>query len=75
MFKYIVIDNGALFQALLAFVLTFSVFLIIMLRAWKMRSSEADHLASLPLDNDSNSESDRETDISTASDTTHTTKS
>lgn len=71
MFKYIVIDNGALFQALVAFVLTFSVFLIIMLRAWKMRRSEADHLASLPLDNDS----DSETHISTVSDTTHTTKS
>ena len=53
LFKNIVLDNGGQLQGAVAFLLSFSIFGYIMLRAWKMRKDEADHLASLPLDNDS----------------------
>lgn len=53
MFKYIILDNGGQLQGLVAFIISFSIFGYIMLRAWKMRKEEADHLANLPLENDS----------------------
>jgi len=53
LFKNIVLDHGGQLQGAVAFLLSFSIFGYIMLRAWKMRKDEADHLASLPLENDS----------------------
>lgn len=50
--KNIIVDNAALWQALAAFTLTFSIFVVIMVRAWKMRKNESDHMSSLPLDDD-----------------------
>lgn len=52
MFKNIIIDNHALIQGSVAFFLSFSIFAYIMVKAWGMRSEDASHLASLPLDND-----------------------
>ena len=52
MFKYITIDHGAFLQGLIAFVITASVFALVMHRAWRMRGEESDHLANLPLDQD-----------------------
>ncbi len=56
MFKYITVDNGAFVQALIAFIVTFSVFALVMFRAWRMRSDESDHVANLPLNHDSETE-------------------
>jgi len=53
LFKNIVLDNGGQLQGIVAFILSFSIFGYIMVRAWKMRKTEADHLANLPLENDS----------------------
>lgn len=51
MFKQIVIDDQATLQAIVAFVITTSVFAVIMLKAWRMRHEDAEHLSQLPLDN------------------------
>ena len=64
--KNIIVDNQAFWQALAAFILTFSVFVVIMVRAWKMRKGESDHMSSLPLDDD---------DSDTTQQPSHTTKS
>ncbi len=53
MFKNIVPDDGAALQALVAFIITFAVFSMIMLRAWHMRREDSDHMSSLPLEDDS----------------------
>ncbi len=52
MFKGIVTDEGAALQAGVAFFLTFSVFLLIIIRAWRARRDD-DRVAHLPLDDDS----------------------
>ena len=52
MFKDIVTDEGAVIQAGVAFFVTFSVFLLIIIRAWRVRR-EDDHVANLPLEGDS----------------------
>ncbi len=52
MFKDIVPDDGAALQALVAFIITFAVFSIIIFRAWHMRSEEATRMSSLPLDDE-----------------------
>jgi len=64
--KNIIVDNHAMWQALAAFIVTFSVFVVIMIRAWKMRQRESDHMSSLPLGDD---------DASTPQKPSHTTKS
>ena len=53
MFKDIVTDEGAVIQAAVAFFLTFFVFFLIMLRAWRIRRKDDDRVANLPLENDS----------------------
>lgn len=53
MFKDIVTSEGATLQAAVAFFVTFSVFLLIMIRAWRMRRENDDHVANLPLESDS----------------------
>ncbi len=52
MFKDIVTDDGAALQASVAFFVTFSVFLLIIIRAWRARRDD-DHVAHLPLEEDS----------------------
>ncbi|MBT8037030.1 MAG: hypothetical protein KJO21_05755 [Verrucomicrobiae bacterium] len=52
MFKEIVTDEGAALQAGVAFFITFSVFFLIMFRAWRVRRDD-DHVANLPLEGDS----------------------
>lgn len=52
MFKNILLDNHALIQGTVAFFLSFTIFGYIMVKAWRMRREDASHLASLPLDND-----------------------
>jgi hypothetical protein len=52
MFKHIIIDNHALIQGLVAFILSFTIFAYIMVKAWRMRKEDATHLANLPLDTD-----------------------
>ncbi len=66
--KNIIVDNAAFWQALAAFVLTFSIFVVIMIRAWKMRKGESDHMSSLPLDDDAAADA-------TSHKPSHTTKS
>ncbi|MCP5536477.1 MAG: hypothetical protein H7A51_09630 [Akkermansiaceae bacterium] len=53
MFKAIVTDEGAVVQASVAFFLTFSVFFLIMIRAWRVRRVDDDRVANLPLEDDS----------------------
>ena len=53
MFKNIVPDDGAALQALVAFIITFAVFSMIMLRAWHMRREDANRMSNLPLDDSS----------------------
>ncbi len=53
MFKNIVTDSNAALQAIIAFTVTFSVFFLIMLRAWFVRKSDDDRVANLPLEDDS----------------------
>lgn len=52
MFKDIVTDDGAVLQASVAFFVTFSVFLLIIIRAWRARRDD-DRVAHLPLEEDS----------------------
>lgn len=59
--KNIIVDNLAFLQALAAFILTFSIFLVIMIRAWKMRQGESDHMANLPLNDDDDTEAPKTT--------------
>lgn len=51
--KNIIPDDGAALQALVAFIITFSVFALIMLRAWFMHREDSEHMSALPLDRDS----------------------
>jgi len=67
--KNIIVDNQAMLQALIAFAVTSSIFIIIMIRAWKMRQNESNHMSSLPLDDDSTPSTTSSTNPS------HTTKS
>ena len=53
MLKNIVPDDGAALQALVAFIITFAVFSLIMLRAWRMRIDDSDKMSRLPLEGDS----------------------
>jgi len=53
MFKSIILDHGAAAQAIVAFVITSSVFGLIILRTWRMKKEDSAHLANLPLDSDS----------------------
>ena len=53
MFKNIVPDDGAAIQAIVAFIITFAVFSLIMLRAWHMRLDDSDKMSRLPLEGDS----------------------
>lgn len=53
MLKNIVPDDGAALQALVAFIITFAVFSLIMLRAWHMRREDSERMSSLPLEGDS----------------------
>lgn len=53
MFKEIVTDKGAVLQASVAFFVTFSVFFLIMIRAWRVRRADDDRVANLPLEDDS----------------------
>ncbi|NWK56728.1 hypothetical protein HW115_13980 [Verrucomicrobiaceae bacterium N1E253] len=51
-FKDIVLDSGGKTQGLVAFFLSFIVFSFIMVRAWRARRDDEKHVASLPLNND-----------------------
>lgn len=53
MFKEIVTDDGAALQATIAFFITFSVFALIIIRAWRVRRDDDDRVANLPLEGDS----------------------
>ncbi len=53
MIKNIIPDSNAAFQAIIAFFVTFSVFFLIMLRAWFVKKSDDDRVAHLPLEDDS----------------------
>ena len=53
MLKNIVPDDGAALQAIVAFIITFAVFSLIMLRAWRMRSEDSEKMSRLPLEGDS----------------------
>ena len=53
MFKDIVHSDGAALQALVAFIITFAVFALIMLRAWRMRIDDTEKMSRLPLEGDS----------------------
>lgn len=52
-FKDIVIDRDGVAQGLIAFILSFAIFSFVMVRAWRARRDDEDHVANLPLDNDS----------------------
>lgn len=52
-FKDIVLDSGGRTQGLVAFFLSFIVFSFIMVRAWRSRRDDEDHVTHLPLNNDS----------------------
>lgn len=53
MFKEIITAEGAALQAGVAFFVTFSVFFLIMIRAWHVHRDSDDHVANLPLEGDS----------------------
>lgn len=53
MLKNIVPDDSAALQALVAFIITFAVFSLVMLRAWRMRKSDSEKMSRLPLEGDS----------------------
>ncbi len=53
MFKEIVTAEGAAIQAGVAFFVTFSVFFLIMFRAWHAHRDSDDRVANLPLEDDS----------------------
>jgi len=53
MFKDIITSEGAAVQAAVAFFVTFSVFFLIMIRAWSVRRTDDDRVANLPLEDDS----------------------
>ena len=53
MFKNIIPDDSAALQAFVAFVITFAVFALIMIRAWHMRMDDSDKMSRLPLEGDS----------------------
>ncbi|MGB0993740.1 MAG: hypothetical protein ACPG32_14885 [Akkermansiaceae bacterium] len=50
MFKTIIVDTWEGWAPIASFILTITIFAGVMMRAWKMKSSEADRLASLPLE-------------------------
>ncbi|MBK1789814.1 hypothetical protein [Persicirhabdus sediminis] len=52
MFKRIIIEDWNQIGGLISFILTFGIFASIMLRAWRMKPSEAEHMASLALEED-----------------------
>jgi len=52
MFKRISYDDWHTSVPIIAFVLTFGVFIFFVVRALRLRGDEADRLASLPLDSD-----------------------
>jgi hypothetical protein len=51
MFKRILIEGWAHFVPIISFCIFFAVFLAVTIRALRLRKSESDRLASLPLDN------------------------
>ncbi len=53
MFKDIITAEGAALQAGVAFFVTFSVFFLIMIRAWSVHREDDDRVANLPLEDDS----------------------
>ena len=52
MFKRLILENGHTTLAIIAFFLTATVFAFAIWRALKLRPEEKDHLASLPLKDD-----------------------
>ena len=60
MFKRLEIETWLDFVPFVAFFLTFAVFLILSIRALRLRSDEAEHMASLPLDGNPNTTKNHE---------------
>jgi hypothetical protein len=51
MFKRIMMEDWTLFVPIISFCIFFAVFLAVTIRTLRIRKSESDRLASLPLDN------------------------
>lgn len=52
MFKRVFHEDWTTIVPIVAFVITFTFFVVMIVRAARMRKSKSDHLASLPLDDD-----------------------
>ena len=52
MFKRILHDDWTTIVPIIAFVITFTFFVVMVVRAVKMKKSEQDHLSSLPLEDE-----------------------
>jgi len=55
MFKRVLYEDWQQIIPIIAFILTFAVFIVFVIRAIRMRKDDAGHMASLPLENDTNS--------------------
>lgn len=53
MFKRIFHEDWTAVVPIIAFVLTFTFFMVMMVRAARMKKAQREHMASLPLDDDS----------------------
>ena len=53
MFKRIFHEDWTAVVPIIAFVLTFTFFMVMMVRAARMKKAKREHMASLPLDDDS----------------------
>ena len=54
MFKRVLHEDWATIIPIIAFIVTFTVFLITTIRAIRLKPSEREHLATLPLDDEKN---------------------
>ncbi|MFN0130136.1 MAG: CcoQ/FixQ family Cbb3-type cytochrome c oxidase assembly chaperone [Verrucomicrobiales bacterium] len=52
MFRRVNPEEWIHLTSIVGFVLTFLVFLVAVIRAWRLRREKADHLARLPLESD-----------------------
>jgi len=52
MFKRILVEGWAHFVPIISFCIFFTVFLVVSVRALRLRKSERERLAALPLEND-----------------------
>lgn len=57
MFKRVLVEDWVQYVPVVSFGLFFTIFLVVAVRALRMRKAEREHMASLPLDKDDGPES------------------